>query len=288
LLAIFDLFKEKLFLATFQRKMPIFSCSKNNKTQVHFFFYLPTHTHMEIQLLKDKNPDIETILHPLVVQMVENLSPIQKIIHELLVACLPYYMHTREHSTDLIYNWNLDTWQLTTVRMAKSLWNKPRNIMHDCWLSDPTKRGVLDIRQGHFIDKSKFVPEKELVKKAAPLYRLSYILLNPGNLLDLQWGSKENSNLFQIAHLCHHQLDQKSQNPCWNPWHCMLTDDKTNKNMIGCTFGCAFLCPHSPRCIWTTADGIWMPCRNRNVKFRNCNCVVNCWDTANVGWRKPQ
>lgn len=59
----------------------------------------------------------------------------------------------------------------------------------------------------------------------------------------------------QAAHRCRNTS-------CFSPFHLKKATDVENKNDIGCRFGCAHYCPHEPKCIWTSVNGIWYLCRN--------------------------
>jgi len=200
-------------------------------------------------------------------------------------------LEERPHSTDLLYNWNTITTIGNVLRIAKSIFNQPKDIYLDCWLSDFTLNSsdypALSVRQmefsaGCFISQTEFSAGRFRPIRNTNLYpkvfKVVSTLCHPDLLLDFQ---RRDCNI-QGAHLC-----KNTPQRCVNPSHIDFFNDADNKSQNGCRFGAAFLCPHRPqRCIFTDGDGHWLPCRNAESLVL-CTHRPSCFDGI-PGYNRPE
>lgn len=79
----------------------------------------------------------------------------------------------------------------------------------------------------------------------------------------------------QASHLCHNVPQI-----CVNPAHIIWEAPADNLRRNWCVFAAAGFCPHTPKCVFTTKDGVYMPHRN-HLHYKGgpiCDCeAVDCW-----------
>lgn len=84
-------------------------------------------------------------------------------------------------------------------------------------------------------------------------------------------GLMTNVKSLHAAHRCHGHTN------CINPYHLKASTCKENQDDRGCKYGCRKLCPHTPSCIWTNAQGLYLPCRNDIDSNLQCFHKDNCF-----------
>ena len=57
----------------------------------------------------------------------------------------------------------------------------------------------------------------------------------------------------------------------------MVAPSAVNKDHNFCRRSCAAWCPHTPKCIFTSDNGTFLPCRNAVPLQHPCNCDNNCF-----------
>ena len=222
--------------------------------------------------------------------------PLQKLVRKLphhqrqvchrLKSVLEEFLRRRpELDNNGIYNWDPLTWHNTIIHMAQAVGNQPRHA-DDCIMTGGTKS--LKITPVEYRCDSPQQGTRLLAVRGAgtwrvTLYRLSTVLGNPERLEELQQQDRR----LQAAHRCKHKSlpGRNPINPCYNPEHLVLAGDAENKSMDRCWNGAAFLCPHQPRCVWTSATGAHLPCRNDPAPppIVACTHTPNCWDPTTLG-----
>lgn len=187
----------------------------------------------------------------------------------LEVRVFPFLQATSGNSTDRHLKFTEEEWKKLIAEASESLTNSPHDLLRDCWFSDrPTdSSGYPNIYPSRWVEGKKGTWMWKRDASSVKMGRLFAMLSHPELFLDLQ--TKDRS--LQAAHRCHHESSM-----CWNPDHITFTTDKVNKDMNGCHYGCAAMCPHDPICIWTDENGIIIPCRNARP-LQNCTCPVNCY-----------
>ena len=155
------------------------------------------------------------------------------------------------------------TWPKFLKGTASKVINKPYS-RNDCWYAPSTKD------DGYHESKIS----KDGSKNKFRTHRLLRVLVEPDAYSIVNDRNKEQ----QGAHRCGHgKSAKKGEGSCINPYHISFSDCKTNQDAKGCKNGAAFLCPHTPTCIWTdTKTGAYKPCRSDKTK-RTCSCANDCF-----------
>lgn len=99
------------------------------------------------------------------------------------------------------------------------------------------------------------------------VHRTAAVLAYPDRVSDIDGAREEdenepNKNLV-VAHRC-------GNAKCCNPRHMAIVTQRENESHKGCRNGCAQLCPHTPRCIFVSKTGHYIPCLNRRRLPRLC------------------
>lgn len=215
---------------------------------------------------------------------ISQLNDQQRKIFAHLYAALERFFVRHSASTGRLYNWSAYAWLSGIVRLAQSIRNDVVNIEHDCWLADTGqldhdqyprfKVTDLDEPKMKAASQGKRLYKSERGDNVVKCYKFVVALANPELLLVLQ----ESAHHQQTAHRCSHHPVQR----CINPAHLIpVLSDAENKDMHKCVRADAASCPgHGPqkvKCIFVTADGRYIPCRNSGAKAK-CIHAPNCWD----------
>jgi hypothetical protein len=119
-------------------------------------------------------------------------------------------------------------------------------------------------------------PVKKLWKKGERnkwrLHRVLFFLKNK----DMDETSQAND----IAHLCRRgrfDHEQGVTRSCVNPFHTASVPHAINLEHNQCANGCRGLCPHTPKCLWTTEEGRRMKCRDLWPLPAVCACGQKCF-----------
>jgi hypothetical protein len=122
-------------------------------------------------------------------------------------------------------------------------------------------------------------PQKKLAtsgeRNKHALSRILHFLKTPADL-----DRYNADNQLQVAHRCRRGRFDQSKGVDWacvNPHHTVLVSDVINKSHDGCANGCAQLCPHTPKCLWTDAGGHSLPCRLQIPLPPSCSCGHHCF-----------
>jgi hypothetical protein len=202
------------------------------------------------------------------------------------------YLSQAPESDDERFNWNALGWHNLIVRIAERVANPIQDVQSDCWMIDTNlpnnmriKTSSLEYRMDRPQQGFRLLTVPGSKPILSSLYRTTTALFNPKMLIELQ----ESDSNFQAAHRCKHDLIAEgnlSFNPCFNPRHIVITDDKSNKDMDRCFYGAMITCPHNPKCIWTDSNGVLIPCRNIPNRGVKCTHKPCCWIPNIVGFRK--
>lgn len=172
------------------------------------------------------------------------------------------------------FNWNEETWIRVILGLVKSLANHPQSLA-DCWISSGAlSQGYPTVHvtpgawssakgQGRRFYRFDNVPDVRVT-----VGKLGWVIGHPTALSSYVSGSRET----QTDHLC-------EQNLCFNPWHLHTANDQENKSRHYCRNGARFLCPHDPKCIFTSfLTGLLLPCRNSDTvaALAGCSCIPRC------------
>lgn len=171
------------------------------------------------------------------------------------------------------------------VRLAKNA-SDVNDITHDCWLVDTglldhdtyprfkvTDLGLPEVKHE---SQGKRVGASGRGSHTVKCFKFVVALFNPELLLLFQ----EKSHANQTSHRCGHYPIQR----CVSPYHLIaVLSDKNNKDMHKCVRGNALTCPgHGPahlKCIYTSATGVYLKCRNglTTTEEHVCSHVPNCF-----------
>jgi hypothetical protein len=171
------------------------------------------------------------------------------------------------HSSDA----RLRTWYKTISVLDDSVTNSPTSA-DDCWFIEcNTGDGYPMVKLSGNADKFKIT-------------RLLWVLMHPE---DYGKVAKDCDDKWHLAHRCGRGKAQvelkngkktaKGNKACINPAHLVLVDCKTNQDHKGCKYGCAALCPHMPKCLFTWHDtGCLKPCLNNTQShFQNATASAS-------------
>lgn len=164
------------------------------------------------------------------------------------------------HSTDF----RKRTWTKTASKLK--LVNTPSDVVNDCWMVKAnTPDGTHTIKLSKDGSKSKF-----------KLHRVFAALLS-----DDAYTAASTRSSIHFAHRCGNGMGK--DHCCVNPYHIKLVSAKANQDDKGCKYGCAQLCPHTPKCIWNWAEtGLSKPCFNAPLLPSECKHAPKCVHTASV------
>jgi hypothetical protein len=143
------------------------------------------------------------------------------------------------------------TWTKKVTNIAESICNNPKS-RDDCWfIPSNTDDGRHTMKLSKDGSKNKW-----------QTHRFLYFLLNTDNET-YNWINDRKSEPHG-AHICKKgQAKVKGEPCCINPYHIKLVSGKENQDDKGCNYGCAKLCPHDPKCIFTWGDsGLGKECFN--------------------------
>lgn len=142
------------------------------------------------------------------------------------------------------------TWIKFTTNTCKNIVNEPSSI-EDCWFVNSNKKdGTHAVKLAAKGDQNKF-----------QTFRVLSVLRDP-TLHSLV--EEKTTKALHFAHRCGRgKAKVQGAVCCINPFHNEVVDQKVNQDHKGCTYGCKFLCPHNPKCIFTWHDtGKVKPCFN--------------------------
>jgi hypothetical protein len=162
------------------------------------------------------------------------------------------------------------TWEALIKKTAKKLVNRPVHI-DDCWFIKATPGSS-------YHDYS--IAAKGGSNRYA-LHRVFAVLEHPEDYdkINTREAGKRLAS-WVCAHRCNRGI-QESGSTCINPRHITICTQQENLSHRACVNGCAFLCPHTPKCIFTDFNGYYLPCRNRTDKLpETCNHPVRCLQTT--------
>jgi len=221
---------------------------------------------------------------------IAQFTTVHRMVYDHLRRLLVNYLKERPYSQEGIYNWDPITWHnIIVMLVSKQLWNIPATES-DCYMMNPIGQSKqihitpVEYRMDNPQQGYRLLSIPGAKEHTIPAYRITAVLAHPELLLEFQKGKTQASHELQVAHRCKHEVIKGSSiNPCWNPSHSILTDDVSNKNMNHCWHGASFLCPHTPKCIWTNDQGNLLLCRN-NPTYIDCKHTPNCWSVS-VGWK---
>ena len=181
-----------------------------------------------------------------------------------------------EAAADAPFMFNEVTWGRIILGLAKGLENRPRGCQ-DCWHHggriDSSGYPQIRVTPGRIESRgnqgTRFfstVPEtnRPLVKVA----KLAWVLGHPSKMDTYTVGDRSS----QTDHQCESKL-------CFNPWHLSTATDQENKSRHYCRYGCAALCPHEPRCLFSDpTTGISLRCLNSTDAgaLSGCTCSPSC------------
>jgi len=175
----------------------------------------------------------------------------------------------------LLGRWNWPTWHYNIIRrVVRSIVNAHPITDDDCWFSDlaydPKGRpklsvlpGVYEIRVGRSLstnDKEAFFlieDDSDFPRHDTSAARVMTTLIR---------GLPSDTKL-EASHLCWN-------NPqfCINPHHTVWETKLQNAARKTCVGGTWEFCLHDPKCLWTDAEGRYLPCRNKNLLNGVCSC----------------
>jgi len=155
------------------------------------------------------------------------------------------------------------TWETFLSRLVSEIQNNPADI-NCCWLVKTDNEGQ---------------HQKKLDKKGSgnkfATYRMLKVIQDWSDRLHsiVEQKQPEEAEAVHFAHRCGRgKTSEKGGQICINPYHIEPVSAKVNQDHKGCKYGCAYLCPHSPKCIWTWKNtGEPKPCFN-NLKYLSNKC----------------
>lgn len=99
------------------------------------------------------------------------------------------------------------------------------------------------------------------------VHRTAAVLAYPSRISDIDRAHDEDENVpnkdLVVAHRC-------ANAKCCNPRHVAIVTQKENESHKGCRNGCAQLCPHTPKCIFVSKTGQYLPCLNKRYMPSLC------------------
>lgn len=150
------------------------------------------------------------------------------------------------------------TWKkLVKFSIAEKIVNNPQS-KDDCWYIMSNNKSGGKYGAG-YVHQIKLDGKGEKWQT----HRIMHLLCNPSDWKII--GNKGNADTTKhVAHRCAHgRSSEPFGSCCINPFHTVLVDDNVNQDHKGCTYGCAKLCPHTPKCIFTWKHtGLTKPCFN--------------------------
>jgi len=171
------------------------------------------------------------------------------------------------------------TWHKQFKHIEGALCNQPLGIDW-CWMVPANFPSGADC----------FVHQLKMCKNGSQgkwlTHRFLHPVVHPQDYPQLADKSLFNNKL-HVAHRCGHGLTHHMFGPvCVNPHHTIHVTNAVNQDHKGCKNGCAYLCPHEPKCIFTHADtGAPKPCLNslQWPDLPNCPHVPPCGPTRPHG-----
>jgi hypothetical protein len=187
--------------------------------------------------------------------LLESIEPTHSMFGEL---CEGILRMPREDSVD----GRKLTWPKKLRALAKDVVNSPISI-NDCWFVLSNKDdGYHETKISTTGSTGKYRTHRMLRVLCQPA---AWCIVNDRTTAD------------HAIHRCGRgKAAGKNAATCINPYHVCFADCSTNQDTKGCKYGAAFLCPHTPCCIWVdAASGRYQPCRNDPTKTR-CVCSLGC------------
>jgi len=175
--------------------------------------------------------------------------------------------------------WNWPTWHRLILKMAEN--SSGFDGENDCWHStysyaiDGSSRPKIHVSPGvthRVVDRLvtrrtdnvryRFALVEGCIPFMSQLARIA-ATLHSGPPLSIS---------LQASHLCYNDPQL-----CFFPGHIIWESDALNKTRRYCVYGAKVLCRHRPRCIWTSIEGRFLPCRNQLIDELVCSCENDCF-----------
>jgi len=155
------------------------------------------------------------------------------------------------------------TWPKLLDRLAGKLLNKPQTVEW-CWFATATK-------------DDGYHELKICLNGSTGKYRTARalrVLVEPDKY-DTVNDRDENR---QALHRCGRGKARHKKGPsCINPYHIYFGTRETNEDTKGCRYGAMYLCPHTPKCVFTDPEsGAPIPCFNLPTNPGPCHHNPPC------------
>jgi len=193
---------------------------------------------------KDDSDDGNAFVHTQLVALVEKIERDANMVGDFEASKLRLPLSS-EDGRKL-------TWTKLARMIARKMENDPTSTDY-CWLVEANNASGGSKRSE---GSTGYVHMLKLTGKSDKwqTHRVMHILRNPGDWARI--GNKSNADHeLHVAHGCGHgRATNKGGRCCINPFHTVLVDNKVNQDHKGCKYGCAKLCPHDPKCLFTWPD----------------------------------
>ena len=164
------------------------------------------------------------------------------------------------------------TWQSFIETISNKLENIPAHI-DDCWFV--SAKSQKDYATHNLAPSGKDINPRKKSNKFG-VHRILTVLEFPDEYDKINTHEKQKTgDSWVCAHRCSKGTHEGKT--CINPRHIVVCTQQINQSHKGCVNGCAFLCPHDPKCLFTDSNGYYLPCRNREDKLPEvCHHHVQC------------
>lgn len=160
---------------------------------------------------------------------------------------------------------NEASWKNVCRQIARNVTNFPTEC-RDCWFVKATKQsGKSKTTKGG----TSCQAVKSINKQHWPTHQVTYAMFHD-----------------EFCSLIHHRCSRGSTRNigdpvCINPFHLKPgVDAASNRDDEGCRYGFGPRCPHQLTgdiCIWTSDNGIYLPCVNEGLGPNDCICNPTCY-----------
>lgn len=143
------------------------------------------------------------------------------------------------------------TW-IKTILSLKIV-NEPRSI-NDCWFINANcQDGYSTVKISRDGSRNKW-----------RTHQITYLLLHPEDYKVI--STRCVNRRLVLGHRCSRgKAKQIAQACCINPYHTSLVTPSVNESQKGCRYGAARYCPHTPICIFTDENGLYIDERNHSA-----------------------
>jgi len=155
------------------------------------------------------------------------------------------------------------SWTKRLRRLARDTVNRPTSVEW-CFLVPANKKdGYHEMKLSTTGSKGKYRTARAL-----------HVLVEP----DTYRAVNLRTTTVHAIHRClGGKAPRKGAPCCINPFHIYLDTAQTNIDTHGCKYGAAYLCPHSPICVFTDAEtGEPLPCLNATANPGPCTHTPSC------------